>query len=143
MTMVGVGGWFGPRVLLGSAAPIELAGPAVIITFVLAAFITWTVALALGELASLHPAAGSFQRYGDLYLHEAAGFLSGAGYWAAISISIGAEMVASATYMAFWFPAVPAVAWVVIASVLLLAVNVLSVGRYARFEYWFAMIKVV
>jgi AAT family amino acid transporter len=143
MAMVAVGGSIGTGLLLGSAAAIEVAGPAVILTFVLAALITWTVTLALGELASLHPAAGSFQLYGDLYLNEWAGFLSGAGYWAAIAISIGAEMVASATYMAFWFPAVPAVAWVIVASVLLLAVNVLSVGRYARFEYWFAMIKVV
>ena len=143
MTMVGVGGSIGTGLLLGSAAAIEVAGPAVIITFVLAAFITSTVALALGELASLHPAAGSFQRYGDLYLHEWAGFLSGAGYWAAISISIGAEMVASATYMAFWFPRVPALVWIAIASLLLLGVNLLSVRRYGRFEYWFAMIKLV
>ena len=143
MAMVAVGGSIGTGLLLGSAAAIEVAGPAVILTFVLAALITWMVTLALGELASLHPAAGSFQLYGDLYLGEWAGFLSGAGYWAAIAISIGAEMVASATYMAFWFPGVPGVLWVAIASVLLLGVNMLSVGRYGRFEYWFAMIKVV
>ena len=52
-------------------------------------------------------------------------------------------MVASATYMAFWFPHIPAIVWIAIASLLLLAVNLLSVGRYGRFEYWFAMIKVV
>ena len=143
MAMVAVGGSIGTGLLLGSAAAIEVAGPAVILTFVFAAFVTWTVTLALGELASVHPAAGSFQLWGELYLNEWAGFLSGAGYWAAIAISIGAEMVASATYMAFWFPRVPAIVWVAIASVLLLAINVLSVGRYARFEYWFAMIKVV
>src|SRR5581483_10226775 len=104
---------------------------------------SWTVTVALGDLASRHPAAGSFRLYGELYLNEWAGFLSGAGYWAAIAISIGAEMVASATYMAYWFPSVPAIAWVVIASVLLLGVNLLAVGDYGRFEYWFAMIKVV
>ena len=143
MAMVAVGGSIGTGLLLGSAAAIGVAGPGVILTFLLAAFITWTVALALGELASLHPAAGAFQLYGDLYVNEWAGFLSGAGYWAAIAISIGAEMVASATYMAFWFPRVPAIAWIAIASVLLLGVNLLSVRRYGRFEYWFAMIKVV
>jgi L-asparagine transporter-like permease len=143
MAMVAVGGSIGTGLLLGSAAAIEVAGPAVILSFLFAAFVTWTVALALGELAPLHPAAGSFQRYGDIYLGEWAGFLSGAGYWAAIAISIGTEMVASATYMAFWFPRVPAIMWVATASLLLLGVNVLSVGRYGRFEYWFAMIKVV
>ncbi len=142
MTMVAVGGSIGTGLLLGSAAAIEFAGPAVILTFGLAAFITWTVTLALGELASRHPAAGAFRLYGELYLSEWAGFLSGAGYWAAIAISIGAEMVASATYMAFWFPTVPAFAWVALASLLLFGVNVLSVRDYGRFEYWFAMIKV-
>src|SRR5512143_3370914 len=143
MAMVAVGGSIGTGLLLGSAAAIEVAGPAVILTFLFAAFITWTVTLALSELASLHPAAGSFQLYGDLYLGEWAGFLSGAGYWAAIAISIGAEMVASATYMAFWFPQVPAIVWIALASLLLLGVNRLSVRRYGWFEYWFAMIKLV
>jgi len=142
MTMVAVGGSIGTGLLLGSAAAIGVAGPAVILTFVLAAFINWTVTRALGDLASRHPAAGSFRLYGDLYLNEWAGFLSGAGYWAAIAISIGAEMVASATYMAFWFPSVPGLAWVFGTSALLLGVNLLSVGAYGRFEYWFAMIKV-
>ena len=66
----------------------------------------------LGELSSMHPAAGSFGVYGDIYLNQWAGFIARAGYWAALAISIGAEMVASATYLAFWFPSVPALVWV-------------------------------
>jgi L-asparagine transporter-like permease len=142
MTMVAVGGSIGTGLLLGSAPAIQLAGPAVILSFVLAAFISWTVALAFGELASTHPAAGSFGVYGDLYLNHWAGFISRAGYWMAIAVSIGAEMVASATYMQLWFPRVPAVAWVLLFSGVLLAINLLSVGDYGRFEFWFAMIKV-
>jgi amino acid transporter, AAT family len=143
MAMVAVGGSIGTGLLLGSAAAIEVAGPAVILSFVLAAFVNWTVAMALGELASTHPAAGSFGTYGDLYLNRWAGFIARAGYWAAIAISIGAELVASATYMRFWFPQVPALPWVVIFSLLLLGVNLWDVGRFGRFEFWFAMIKVV
>lgn len=142
MTMVAVGGSIGTGLLLGTAAAIELAGPAVILSFVLAAFISWTVSLALGELASMHPAAGSFGVYGDLYLNDWAGFISRAGYWAAIAVSIGAEMVASATYMKLWFPGVPAIVWVAIFSIFLLSTNLLSVHSYGRFEFWFAMIKV-
>jgi AAT family amino acid transporter len=142
MTMVAVGGSIGTGLLLGTAAAIELAGPAVILSFVLAAFISWTVALALGELASTHPAAGSFGVYGDLYLNHWAGFISRAGYWLALAVSIGAEMVASATYMQLWLPRVPAIVWVFVFSAFLLAVNLLSVHSYGRFEFWFAMIKV-
>ena len=142
MTMVAVGGSIGTGLLLGTAAAIQLAGPAVILSFVLAAFISWTVALALGELASTHPAAGSFGVYGDLYLNHWAGFISRAGYWLAIAVSIGAEMVASATYMHLWFPTVPNILWVFAFSAFLLSINLLSVHSYGRFEFWFAMIKV-
>ena len=143
MAMVAVGGSIGTGLLLGSAAALEIAGPAVIVSYALAALINLTVTLAMGELASVHPAAGSFGLYGDLYLNEWAGFVSRAGYWAAIAISIGAELVASATYMAYWLPSVPAVTWVVLFSVVLLFINLRTVGNYGSFEYWFAMIKVV
>ena len=143
MAMVAVGGSIGTGLLLGSAAALEIAGPGVILSFALAAFITLTVALALGELSSMHPGAGSFGVYGDIYLNQWAGFIARAGYWAALAISIGAEMVASATYLAFWFPSVPALVWVTVLSVFLLLINLRSVENYARFEYWFAMIKVV
>src|SRR5246500_129355 len=143
IAMVAVGGSIGTGLLLGSASAIGLAGPSVILSFLLAGFINFTVACALGELACAHPAAGSFGVYGDLYLNDWAGFLSRGGYWAAIAVSIGAEMVASAVYMAHWFPNVPAIVWVALFSLLLLLVNLLDVASYGRFEFWFAMVKVV
>jgi amino acid transporter, AAT family len=141
MAMVAVGGSIGTGLLLGSAAAMEIAGPAVILSFLLAGFISWTVTMALGELSSLHPAAGSFGLYADLYLSPWAGFISRAGYWIAISVSVGANLVASATYMRYWFPAVPALVWIALFSLLLIVVNLRSVGDYGRFEFWFAMIK--
>jgi len=141
MAMVAVGGSIGTGLLLGSAAAMELAGPAVILSFLLAGFISWTVTMALGELSSLHPAAGSFGLYADLYLSPWAGFISRAGYWIAISVSVGANLVASATYMRYWFPTVPALVWIALFSLLLIVVNLRSVGDYGRFEFWFAMVK--
>jgi len=141
MTMVAVGGSVGTGLLLGSAAALEIAGPSVILSYVVAAFIAYTVAMALGELASVHPGAGSFGLYGQLYLNQYLGFLCRAGYWASIAFSIGAELVASAAYMGYWLPAVPAVLWVLVFSLLLIVVNLRSVGTFGRFEFWFSMIK--
>ena len=143
MAMVAVGGSIGVGLLLGSAAAMEIAGPAVIVSFVLAGFISWTVTMALGELSSMHPGAGSFGLYADLYLNPWAGFISRAGYWIAISVSVGANLVASATYMRYWFPAVPALVWVILFSLVLIVINLRSVGDYGRFEFWFAMVKLV
>jgi L-asparagine transporter-like permease len=143
MAMVAIGGSIGTGLLLGTAPAIQLAGPSVILSFLLAAFISWTATLAIGELASSHPAAGSWGVYADLYLNDWAGFLSRAGYWAGVAVSIGAEMVAAAAYMRFWFPGVPPIVWVAAFSALLLGTNFLGVHHYGRFEFWFAMIKVV
>jgi len=143
MAMVAVGGSIGTGLLLGSAAAIEIAGPAVIISYALAGFIAWTVTMALGELSSAHPGAGSFGLYADLYLNPWAGFVSRTGYWIAISVSVGANLVASATYMRYWFPTVPALVWTAVFSLVLIVINLRPVGDYGRFEYWFAMVKLV
>lgn len=143
MAMVAVGGSIGTGLLLGSAAAIEIAGPAVILSFVLAGFISWTVTMALGELSSVHPDAGSFGLYAELYLNPWAGFISRAGYWIAISVSVGANLIASATYMRYWFTTVPALLWIGLFSLVLIVINLRSVGEYGRFEYWFAMVKLV
>lgn len=139
--MVAVGGSIGTGLLLGSGAAMEVAGPAAILSFIAAAFINWTVAMALGELACAHPAAGSFGVYGDLYLNSFAGFIARAGYWVGLALAIGTEMIAAATYMSAWFPRVPAYLWIVAFGAALLFINLRSVGSYGQVEFWLAMIK--
>jgi amino acid transporter, AAT family len=141
MTMVAIGGSVSTGLLLGSATALEVAGPSVILSYVVAAFIAFTVTMALGELASVHPAAGSFAVYCELYLNQYLGFLSRAGYWAAIAFIIGADLVAAASYMAYWFPTVSGMVWITLFSALLLLVNFGSVSSFGRFEFWFSMIK--
>jgi L-asparagine transporter-like permease len=143
MAMVAVGGSIGTGLLLGSGAAIQVAGPAVVLTFVLSALIAWTVAVALGEMSAVHPAAGSFGVYADLYVNRWAGFVARYGYWFGVVIVVGSEVVAAATYMRLWYPAVPSLVWMVAFGLFLVAINLFSVGHYGTFEYWFALVKVV
>jgi amino acid transporter, AAT family len=143
MAMVAIGGSIGTGLLLGSGAAVQVAGPAVILSYVIGALVAFAVSMALGEMSSLHPAAGSFGVYADRYLCHWAGFASRYGYWFSLVIAISAELVASATYMRFWFPGVPAPLWIAGFAAVLLAVNLLAVHDFGSFEYWFAMIKVV
>jgi amino acid transporter, AAT family len=142
IAMVAVGGSIGTGLLLGSGAAIQVAGPAVIISYVISALIAWTVAMAMGELSSMHPAAGSFGVYAEIYLNDWAGFIARAGYWFSVVIAIGSELVAAGTYMRTWFPRVPIVLWMVVFGLLLLFINLRPVGNYGTVEYWFALIKV-
>ena len=143
MAMVAVGGSIGTGLLLGSGAAIQVAGPAVIISYVLSALIAWTVAMALGEMSSMHPAAGSFGVYAELYLNRWASFVARYGYWISVVIAVGSEVIAAGTYMQVWFPRVPIVVWMMVFGLFLVLINLFSVGDYGTFEYWFAMIKVV
>ena len=143
MAMVGIGGSIGTGLLLGSGAAIQIAGPAVIFSFLLAGLISWCLTVAFGELASVHPAAGSFGVYAEIYLNDWAGFISRYALWLGLAIAIGSELVAAATYMGYWFPGVRQIVWVLVFSVLLLALNLRPVGDFGRIEYWFAMLKLV
>jgi L-asparagine transporter-like permease len=142
IAMLAVGGSIGTGLLLGSGEAIHIAGPAVVLSFLLGGAVMWTVAMAMGELSSAHPAAGSFGVYADLYLNRWAGFVARYGYWYAMVVAIGAELLASATYVRHWFPQVPALVWIVLFGALLVGVNLMNVGRFGSFEYWFAMMKV-
>ncbi len=143
MAMLAVGGSIGTGLLLGAGAAVQIAGPAVIVSYLIAALLAWIVTNALGEMASVHPAAGSFGVYADLYLHPWAGFVVRYAYWFSVSIAVAAEMVAAATYVHFWFPRVPGTLLVVLFAAALLYLNLRAVGQYAEAEYWFAMVKVV
>jgi L-asparagine transporter-like permease len=143
MAMVAIGGSIGTGLLLGSGAAIQVAGPAVTLTYVVSTLIAFTVAMALGEMSAMHPAAGSFGVYADMYLNAWAGFIARAGYWFAVVMAIGSEVVAAGTYMRTWFPHVPVAVWMVVFALFLASVNLFPVGSYGTFEYWFALIKVV
>ena len=97
MAMVAVGGSIGTGLLLGAGEAIRIAGPAVILAYLIAAAILSVVAMAMGELASRHPGAGSFGVYAEIYLNDWAGFIARYGYWLAMVISIGVHMTAAGT----------------------------------------------
>lgn len=143
VAMIGLGGSIGTGLFLGSAISVRLAGPAVVLSFVIGALIALTVMWALAEMAAEHPAAGSFGLYGEMYLHPWAGFAIRYTYWLCVVIIIGSEVVAAAIYCKLWFPGIPPWVWIAGFSLALIYVNTVSVGSFGTVEYWFAMIKVV
>lgn len=141
--MLAIGGAIGVGLFLGSSVTMRLAGPAVILSYVISAVIALIVGYALVEMAVVHPVAGSFGVYADIYLNSWAGFAVRATYAFVQIIAIGAEVTAVAIYFGFWFPTIPQWIWVVSVSLGLVAINTLQVGRFGEFEYWFALIKVL
>jgi AAT family amino acid transporter len=143
LTMMAIGGAIGVGLFLGSSVTIRLAGPAVILSYLLGAGIALIMSYVLAEMAVAHPVAGAFGVYAEKYLNPWAGFCVRATYGVAQIIAIGAEVTAAAIYVSFWLPNIPQWIWVVLISAALVALNSMQVNRLGEFEYWFAMIKVV
>ena len=143
LTMIAIGGAIGVGLFLGSTFTIGLAGPGVIVTYVIGASIALIMAYALAEMAVVHPLAGSFGVYAERYLSPWLGYAVRATYAFIQILAIGAEVTAVAIYFAFWFPNVAQWVWVALASLGLLLINTSKVSRFGEFEYWFALIKVV
>ncbi len=140
--MMAIGGAIGVGLFLGSSVTIRLAGPAVIVSYLVGAGIALIMSYALAEMAVVHPVAGAFGVYAETYLNPWAGFSVRATYGAAQIIAIGAEVTAAGIYISFWLPNVPQWIWVLSVSAALVALNAMKVNRLGEFEYWFAMIKV-
>ena len=71
-----------------------------------------------------------------------AGFLTGWMYWYFWVIVVALEAVAGAKLIQFWLPDTPA--WIISLALLvvLTLTNLISVGSYGEFEFWFSSIKV-
>ncbi len=143
LSMIAIGGAIGTGLFLGSAISVRLAGPGVILSYVVGAGIAMTLMWALGEMAVAHPVAGSFGAYAEMYLHPWAGFVVRYTYWFCQVIAIGSEVAAAAIYCGYWFPGIPQWIWIASFSAGMIYVNARSVASFGAFEYWFAMIKVV
>ena len=143
LAMIGLGSSIGTGLFLGSAISVKLAGPAVILSFALAACIALTMMWALAEMAAAHPAAGSFGLYAEMYLHPWAGFAIRLTYWLCMMVVVGSEVVAASIYCKFWFPEIPSWVWIGMFSLVILYVNTTSINNLGTFEYWLSMIKVV
>src|SRR5262245_38431657 len=142
LTMIAIGGAIGVGLFLGSAATIGMAGPGVLVSYVLGAFVAMIMGYALAEMACVHPVAGSFGVYAGKYVSPWAGFAVRLTYWFAQTVAIGAEVTAVGLYFGYWFPAVPTPVWIIGSSVLVLAVNAANGKMFGTLESWFAMIKV-
>lgn len=141
--LMALGACIGVGLFLGSAKAIEMAGPAIMLSYIIGGLAILVIMRALGEMAVHNPVAGSFSRYAQDYLGPLAGFLTGWNYWFLWLVTCVAEITAVAVYMGIWFPDVPRWIWALAALVSMGSINLIAVKAFGEFEFWFALIKVV
>lgn len=142
MAMIAIGSSIGTGLFLGSGIAVGYAGPGVLISYVVAAFVAMVVMISLTEMTIAHASAGSFGAQAEYYVGAFAGYATRYTYWAIQVIAIGGEATAIALYMKLWYPHVPGAVWVVIAALGLLGLNLSNVKNFGWAEYGFTAIKI-
>lgn len=143
LKLMSLGAAIGVGLFLGSGTAIKLAGPSILLGYLIGGLAVFVIMRALGEMALDNPVAGSFSRYARDYISPLAGYLTGWNYWFLWIITCMAEVTAVGIYMQFWYPNTPAWIWALISLTIMAAVNFIAVKAYGEIEYWFAMIKVI
>ena len=143
LSMMALGLAIGAGFFLGTGQAIAEAGPAVLVSYALAALIVVSVMFALAELASALPSTGSFSTYAEAGIGRWAGFTIGWLYWIMLIMVTGIEISGAAEIFVRWFPSTPR--WLVALAVVVVlgAVNLMAAGRYGEVEAWLSMVKVV
>ena len=143
LSMMALGLAIGAGFFLGTGQAIAEAGPAVLVSYALAALIVVSVMFALAELASALPSTGSFSTYAEAGIGRWAGFTIGRLYWIMLIMVTGIEISGAAEIFVRWFPSAPR--WLVALAVVVVlgAVNLMAAGRYGEVEAWLSMVKVV
>ena len=141
--MMALGLAIGAGFFLGTGSAIHQAGPAVIVSYALAAIIVVSVMLALAELASSLPSTGSFSSYAEAGIGRWAGFTIGWLYWVMLIMVSGLEVTGAATFFVGWFPAVPQWLVALVIVVVIGGINLLAAGQYGEIEAWLSMVKIV
>ncbi|MGW3933882.1 amino acid permease [Streptomyces microflavus] len=142
LTMLGLGGVIGAGLFVGSGAGIAVAGPAIVVSYLIAGTLAMLVMRMLGEMSAAMPASGSFSVHAERALGRWAGFSAGWLYWFLLVVVLAVEATAAAQIAHGWVPAVEPWAWVLLFMVVFTAANLTAVKNFGEFEFWFASLKV-
>lgn len=138
-----LGSAIGTGLFYGSADAIKMAGPSVLLAYLVGGIIAFIIMRALGEMSVNNPQTGSFSRYAQDYLGPLAGYITGWTYCFEILIVGIADVTAFGIYMGVWFPDVPHWMWVLSVVLIIGGINMMSVKVFGELEFWFSFFKVL
>lgn len=141
--LISIGGAIGTGLFLGAGKTIQLAGPSILLAYLITGCICFFIMRALGELLLSNTNNHSFLDFVAEYLGKKVAFVTGWTYWFCWVAIAMADLTAIGMYVRYWVPGVPQWLPELIALILLLSLNMVAVSLFGELEFWFALIKVV
>ncbi|WP_349829595.1 amino acid permease [Brevibacterium litoralis] len=142
LVMMSLGSAIGTGLFVGSGQVVQTAGPAALVAYVIAGFIVVCVMRMLAEMVAADPNPGAFSYYAGKALGPAAAFAVGWLWWLQMCLVVAAEAVAAAQILHELTPAVPSWLYALAVMLAFTGINLVSVGGFGEFEYWFSLVKV-
>lgn len=142
LIMMGLGSAIGAGLFLGSGVGIHAAGPAVLISYLVAGTLVIIMMHAMGEMAAARPTSGAFSVYAADALGPTAGATVGWLWWAQLVVVIAAESVGAAGLLSTIWPQLSVPLTSLAFMVIFTVINLMGVRNYGEFEFWFAILKV-
>ena len=148
LQLIAIGGAIGTGLFMGSGKTISLAGPSILIIYMIIGFMVFLVMRALGELLLSNLKYKSFIDFSTDLIGPWAGYFVGWTYWLCwITIGI-ADLSAIIYYLQFFNGGMPftpgeGVMISVAAIVFIMGLNLVTVKLFGELEFWFALIKII
>ena len=143
LQLIALGGAIGTGLFMGSGKTISLAGPSILLVYLIIGVMLFFVMRAMGELLLSNLEYKSFIDFSTDLLGPWAGFFCGWTYWFCWIVTAIAEVIAIAAYVQFWLPHLAPWIPALLCVLLLLSLNLATVRMFGELEFWFALIKIV
>ena len=142
--LIAIGGAIGTGLFMGSGKTISVAGPSVILVYMIIGFMLYFVMRAMGELLLSRTGYRNFADFAGDILGPWAAFFTGWTYWFCWVVTGVADVIVIASvYVNFWAKTFPVWITALIVIAVLVGLNLPTVKGFGETEFWFAMIKIV
>ena len=143
--MIALGGAIGTGLFLGAGGRLASAGPGLFVVYAICGIFVFLILRALGELVLHRPSSGSFVSYAREFFGEKVAFAAGWMYFLNWAMTGIVDTTAIAHYCHYWkaFHVIPQWTLALIALVVVLSMNLISVKVFGELEFWASLIKVL
>ncbi len=144
LQMIALGGAIGTGLFMGAGGRLNAAGPLLAVSYLVCGVFAFFILRALGELVIHRPSSGSFISYAREFFGERLAFAAGWLYLLNWGMTAIVDSTAVALYVHYWsaFRVVPQWLLALIALVVVVGLNLVSVRLFGEMEFWFSLVKV-
>ncbi|AKP47146.1 MULTISPECIES: amino acid permease [Bacillus] len=139
---IALAGMIGTGIFKGSSDTVNMAGPSVVLAYLIGGLLLFIVMVALGEMAIVYPKL-NVQHLINKAFGNRISFIVGWLYWINWIIVTVVELLAAGSFLQYWFPSMPLWLLSFICAAFIVGINLFQVKYYGELEYWIAGIKIV